>query len=104
MKLFLAAIVVLSGLIASTDLAAVPTPTPTIVPMTDSATDLPSDEIRQLRDEELEEVYAPAATEITIVDLTKLRKQSQEQYRRWQRSPKTYQQQPYVQPPVIMRP
>lgn len=72
--------------------------------MTDSATDLPSDEIRQLRDEELEEVYAPAATEITIVDLTKLRKQSQEQYRRWQRSPKTYQQQPYVQPPVIMRP
>lgn len=104
MKLLLVAILVLSGLnVASTDLAAVPTPTPTIVPIANPI-NLPADEIRQLRDEELEVIEAPPATEVTTIDLAKMRKQSQEQYKRWQRSPKTYQQQPYVQPPVIMRP
>ncbi len=76
-----------------------PAPTPTPVPAPSTTDRMPPDEVRQLPDDQLDQVRGPAATEI---DLSQLRKQSQAAYNAWRRLPKTAIRQP-VQPPAILR-
>ncbi len=78
-----------------------PAPAPTPVPVPIHTDSLPPDQVRQLTDEEMEQVKGPAATDENP-NILRLRQESQRSYNAWQRLPKTSIRPP-VQPPAIMR-